>query len=572
MRPDRFSIVFAHPSSSKRALKGELRSEDIGITVHTMQDADADAQYVVVDTTPLVYDAFAKEEVPCDCLALVMSCRSMHLDQLRQLRAWRTDSELMLSLLLDSTCGSGRPLIADKLALFRVMNLLVTAGTGGADISSVGMPEPAQKIIDTMVAAGLTIHRIVGGQDRWLLTDKGRAELRGGVRLRSHVPVLQCRDLPAEELSKYELLMRLEELGFALRIADSDTDVKEARKFPYRAGSPKVWWLRGGKGFEDLSARYMILLVTAHVHGKDVPHLQQAKVYHQLIDPEWRPRKKREKVIFVDEDAWVVPDEHSKRAAVKKPKAKAKAKAAAIDALRAGGDFSSSSAKAASDSEGSESEASNGGGSGHESRARSAASSRGKSGSRAGSGSSKRSSSSSSSSSSGLKDGPTRELPADPAAASKEEVPAAIAVPKVAPAAGAAANVRDRWNSEPFGACTLTARCGATGIVGWQMTCTNPRHRFPRAKCIREMSACVMKGDLDVVRRCLKSWVLLGAGLATQDEHMAPALKQTLIDACVSGSMLDDAELDRLAIWILGGGDRLAFQRASRRRHSGRQR
>ena len=52
-------------------------------------------------------------------------------------------------------------------------------------------------------------------------------------------------------------------------------------------------------------------------------------------------------------------------------------------------------------------------------------------------------------------------------------------------------------------------------------------------------------GDEATTRRILKTWVVLGQGIASKADHMASALRTELLQAAAAGILMEEAELDR---------------------------
>ena len=96
-----------------------------------------------------------------------------------------------------------------------------------------------------------------------------------------------------------------------------------------------------------------------------------------------------------------------------------------------------------------------------------------------------------------------------------------------------------------FGIHHLVKRVSKTGeITGYQLSCCNAAHH----RCTKELSASVVGNSLQDCRRVLKAWSLMGHSMASRQEHMDPNHKATLLDALQRRSLLQESELDELAV------------------------
>eukprot|EP00969_Alexandrium_andersonii_P012299 536758-Alexandrium_andersonii.AAC.1 len=83
------------------------------------------------------------------------------------------------------------------------------------------------------------------------------------------------------------------------------------------------------------------------------------------------------------------------------------------------------------------------------------------------------------------------------------------------------------------------------------MTCTQPAHRGSnRAPCAKELAVAVA-GSSESARRLLKAWVLLGASVGSRAEHMAPSWKGMLLQSLADNTLMQEAELDQIAMLSL---------------------
>ena len=102
---------------------------------------------------------------------------------------------------------------------------------------------------------------------------------------------------------------------------------------------------------------------------------------------------------------------------------------------------------------------------------------------------------------------------------------------------------RSRANTTMFAHHQLVPRFSGGVIAGYQMTCRSAGHY----SCKKELAISV-GGTAENTRRVLKTWVLMGYGMANRSEHMSTDLKTVLLEKLKSNEMLDERSLDELAL------------------------
>ena len=101
---------------------------------------------------------------------------------------------------------------------------------------------------------------------------------------------------------------------------------------------------------------------------------------------------------------------------------------------------------------------------------------------------------------------------------------------------------RSRVNTVQFGAHQLVHRYTKGVLTGYQLSCRCAGH----VSCSKELAVAVAGSD-ENARRILKSWSLLGHGMTSRDEHMAPELKSLFLQSLRNNELLSEEALDKLA-------------------------
>ena len=283
----------------------------------------------------------------------------------------------------------------------------------------------------------------------------------------------------------------------------------------------KIWYLLGNL---DVDRKYLIALLTAEKHGRDVPAYASSKFYRDLLGwdpPKRRPRRKR-KLDAVDDDSWEI-------GAVAKP-AKRSRPATAAGAKR-------------------------------ERRRESEPPSPGASTFSMPPSSSRRSNSSISSKAASA-DGPPpapgldaspRPPSASPARSARSARSLGSLV-SIAPSAfsGHSMRMRSYGTSFPFARSRLTPRYdkGSAQITGYQCYCFNTNH----VGCTKTLSNTV-SGSEEMTLRMLKMWALLGANTACIKDKQAHKIAwEQVEEARRCGWILPMEDLDMMQAFSSEGG------------------
>ena len=355
------------------------------------------------------------------------------------------------------------------------------------------------------------------GNEIWCFTENGIASLKTCWKLSKKCQVLNVRELPLEDLTRYELLCLLEKHGWLMGIAASGR-----RLDPYVFGSsqPLVWYLKRGKDATSIPLPYLRLLMSAADHGKPVPHLCSPAKYNQFLETDSHlvlMPSKRKHVLQLESDDWglLVPK-------LKQPRARKQQADAQIDSL-----LSLINGDDVEDVDNGDEHSHDGSGSDmidaldFQAAGVVVASHRettpntltvGEQGAGARDSCDKESSSPSISSSDSSEDSTdSSEDDNRPAVAMKAKAKPVTEKKTVQPH-------KKTLQGENWGLCLLTPRFKAKKLSGYQMFCSRPEHNVDK-RCTKELSFGVA-GSANDCRRMLKAWVVFGAGVSSRDEHM----------------------------------------------------
>ena len=118
------------------------------------------------------------------------------------------------------------------------------------------------------------------GNHIWHFSERGKTLLKTCYKLIKEQPVLQIRDAPLDELSRYELLSLLEQKGWQMQIAPSGQKVD-----PFLPSSSQalIWYLKKGADVTSIPLAYFQLLLRAAEFDFPIPHLCSASKYKQIL-------------------------------------------------------------------------------------------------------------------------------------------------------------------------------------------------------------------------------------------------------------------------------------------------
>ena len=97
------------------------------------------------------------------------------------------------------------------------------------------------------------------------------------------------------------------------------------------------------------------------------------------------------------------------------------------------------------------------------------------------------------------------------------------------------------------GCITLCHATKTDCFTATRCLCHHPRHNLGGKLCSRELSVNVV-GSEEGTRRILKAWALLGHSCEDRASHMDRSSRQNLLDALNDGTLLSEAELDKLIV------------------------
>ena len=380
-----------------------------------------------------------------------------------------------------------------------------------------------------------SFHNTIGKQ-QWVLTEAGLQATQCCWRLQNPGRLLAVRNVPVAEMTKYELMTRLEDSGWKLQLVSGKRALQTARSCPYKhLESPLEWYIREKDGLGEIKPVYLQLLLTAGDYREPIPHFATMDEYRKILDPSFVVVPRKRKVRFhTDGDDWCL---------LQVPVAKKRSRQLALTAR----EFPCNDAveddllvlldEVGRDDpgEGSVSEDST-----------DCDDAKGSGAAASGAAVEAHSSSSSSSSSSGSSS--SSDTSSDSSWSPKH---VAKPVPEPKPKAKQSAEkpgdrVRSSNIYEPFGACFFTPRYKDGVLSGLQMSCTRPAHNVER-KCTKELSFGVAGGEQNC-RRMLKTWIVLCASVPSRSEHMIDSWK--LVTASKKdGNLMSEHQLDAQCIY-----------------------
>lgn len=367
----------------------------------------------------------------------------------------------------------------------------------------------------------MNLHLNSVGKEIWSFSRNGMACLKTCWRLCKPEPVLKVRDVPSEELLKYELLWLLENAGWRMQVASSG---KGLDPFLHGQSQALVWYIKTGKDVTSIPLSYLRLLLTAADHGKPVPHLCNPGRYNQLLSSKtpltlMAPKGKHALQLECDDWGLLEPKRKRVRSGRKVVDSQIDSLLALFDDNDAGPGHhqdldsdggSASDIGAVDDIPDVPLPAASSKPPAHAEMVLEQATPSGAVKKPEESSSSSSTTSSSSSTGDSSDSDKEDDRPSKPVGGGKKQLK------------GHAKKFRgDNW-----GLCLLTPRYKGSKLCGLQMLCSRPEHNIKK-KCTKELSFGVAGGQ-NICRRMLKSWIVFGSSVSSRDEHMFESWKMIL--------------------------------------------
>ena len=485
-----FSIVDPRVSKSKRAFKDELASSDVSITMHRVMGHVAGKPIVATTPANLVrtHILWNVQEA-----ALVLSTASMSVSELESISHAEVEPELFY--LFD-----GEDADQDS---SQALQKLVDKGDDGDGIRDDDLVDVSAKLVVWESNGLLARSRQPAGYTEWRFTDAGQLKLRVGYVCSLQHRMLEVRDVPVTEMTKFELLRSMELAGFVLFIVTSKKEMKKIKADPYVHGeSPKRWYARPTLSLANLCVPYLKVLLLAGDHLKPVKHVGKVGDYRAILDPGYAAKAIQRRLArpkFSRENDWgALLDTPAGAGKPCKRRRKALADEPPAEALLDDEPPAEALPPAS------------------------------------------RSSSSSSSRSSSLSDASeSAELRSDTDEDDKvkgvHDAPGSGSDCSDKPEKGKAKSSVEESEIElpsfrvgpvGFGLCKIVQRMRQGALVGYQVTCTHPRHRCKEG-CQKENSFSTA-GSEDVCLRQLLAWIVFGCDAPDRKGHKFDAWKTVL--------------------------------------------
>ena len=510
-----FSIISTSPHRSKRAGSGGLVSTDLAIAVHESLNSEDGFGYVL--STAVNLGQSSSESIAAEDVPLILTTHMFDLDALKNAECWEVHKEL--HYVLDTGL---RPLVFDEAASSLAEKMMASPEFQLDNQTSLS----DSLLLQSWKEQGFVkTYQNTVGKEVCCFSRNGIASLKTCWKLSKRCQVLNVRELPLEDLTRYELLCLLEKEGWLMGTAGSGRKLE-----PYVFGSsePLVWYIKRGKDATSIPLPYLRLLLNAADHGKAVPHLCAPAKYNQLLETDIQLAlmpSKRKHVLQLEFDDWGLLVPKLKQRRPRKQQADM-----AVDSLLAlinGDDVEhvDSGENASHDGSGSDmidacddQAAGVVVASGREIIPKTLTVA--EQGAEVRESCAKESSSLSSSSSDSSQDSTDSSEDDNTTAVGRQERTKPVTEKKIIQ------QHKKTLQGENWGLCLLTPRFKAKKLSGYQMFCSRPEHNVER-RCTKELSFGVAGGE-DVCRRMLKSWIVFGAGVSSRDEHMFSCWKMIL--------------------------------------------
>ncbi len=208
-------------------------------------------------------------------------------EQLSQMRAWKVEEE---GLRYSFEVGPGASLDCTREAMQQTLRRLARCS-----------PENPAILASDAVGAVAAAHELEGhglahrvGANSWALSVAGFETLSVWHELRdSRVALAPRQGLPMRDLAVVELLAIMQTDSWVPRVSVT----RQRRPAPFRVGSEKLWWLKPGQ--ERIDRLYLVALLTANEHGREVKHFAPAGYYQALVDGiDYEPQSSRRRAEF----------------------------------------------------------------------------------------------------------------------------------------------------------------------------------------------------------------------------------------------------------------------------------
>ena len=251
----------------------QLRASDLPVALMRLLSVDIASRECLVDSELLsmrtLPAGLSVDDVPC-----VMSISNMSLEQLRSLAVMKVHEGVVYTLRSVPDLGD-MPVPDSVCVLQNILKQVCECGKEGLpDVSSFSAHE--KMLLEALRAQGIMT------QDLPLrLTAEGSQQLVLATRISSPQPLLASSDSHPSELSRWQLLHKLIEDGWEVRVCN----LSDCRKMPSykRAVADKVLFLPKSSGSVICSHVYLLALALHDEHMLPVPHGRSNSVYTGLI-------------------------------------------------------------------------------------------------------------------------------------------------------------------------------------------------------------------------------------------------------------------------------------------------
>ena len=274
-----FTVASLRPSSSKRGIRGDLVTGDMGIQLHKVHQINKEALSMTVSTSPYTFSAVADDKIDMASTSLVLTPAALSSMALNKMRVWDASDEIEIRLRTDKLLlGESRD-VQDE-----VTQLLAAAPKGmSVDADDEGGKDKIdvlEKLKEACLVAETVPHD--GARVVWSSTDEGKAMVDAGMTCTNARPVLAARDVSLDDMFVFELSVKLEATDWSWKVCASKKDTKRAKSQPHIAGKLKRCWIKYHANPKEakLDKPYLKCLLMSATIAMPIPHPAATNVYN----------------------------------------------------------------------------------------------------------------------------------------------------------------------------------------------------------------------------------------------------------------------------------------------------
>ena len=242
----------------------------LAVATHPCLRVDRTAEVLTLSLSPMRI-----ANVSCDEVPLVLNSLCLSLEQLREMKVWRSKDHLSFTFAFHYL-RQLPPDVHDEVPVLLAKMMNRPCGIHVGKASNL-----KKKLLSCLLRDGVIVE-MDSNECSVKLTDKGVhlvetcVDVTGGLKFLDRPP----KEVKPLDMSTYEVVLELQAAGFQQRVV-SAKESKRCKKLPFTDGGKKEWLTK--EGSLSVSHLYLVALLTASEHGKDVPHFEKELVYKQLL-------------------------------------------------------------------------------------------------------------------------------------------------------------------------------------------------------------------------------------------------------------------------------------------------